>query len=187
MAAKRPILLSPAPGITQKKDPTENADLHTGAQKIDTSQDQDADAAVHADLSAEAAAQLEQTGHFESGTSPVPHDGAGEAGDDAASDASGRPSGSAEEPNDDGSNDRGGSVTQFPVVTASEYIVTRDCRVSVGNVLASFKAGKIITQSTLIASLLAQKAPIIPLDQADRLIKCPHCLALFEKSLPVRS
>ncbi len=60
------------------------------------------------------------------------------------------------------------------------YVADRDFKAHISGMMLEFRAGKILDDAGLVAKLLAQNAPIVPVGDQAKLIRCPCCANLFE-------
>ncbi len=85
--------------------------------------------------------------------------------------------------------DAGAKVIVHPSAKATlvvePYVVMRDFRQLLGEVVGEFKAGMTITDHSMIQHLLADGSPIAPLSQAAGMACCPHCKTVFQ--VPVKA
>ena len=60
------------------------------------------------------------------------------------------------------------------------YIANRDFKIQLDGMMLEFRAGKVLDDKVLVAKLLAQSAPVVPVGTQTKLIRCPCCANLFE-------
>lgn len=69
--------------------------------------------------------------------------------------------------------------TPLPI-EEEKYVIQRDFRQYIGEVMVDFKQGRIITDMRLIARLKDDGAPIANVKDNDKIVCCPNCRHVFD-------
>lgn len=72
-----------------------------------------------------------------------------------------------------------------PAVVFEPYVVLRDFKILLGDVVGQFRANLVLTDHAQIEQLKAQNVPICPVSQAGGMACCPECRHVF--ALPEQS